>query len=1182
MAKNTIEVQISGNTTGLDAAITRAKGAINTIGEAGTKSGQKLMQATQKAAQSFTSLGSKAKSAASDLTSSINKAKQALDELDFGDTLGGGTAIATASAAFLTLAQNINQAQQSISKLQAMTGASSAEMQGLSESLANVYASGAGNDWGDVAQAMGVAKQVTGQMGSELENVSKGALLVRDSFDIDVNESVRAADSLMKQFGITGEEAYTLIAQGAQNGANKNGDLADTLNEYSTQFAQLGFSAEQFTGVLITGAQSGAFSIDKVGDAIKEFNIRVKDGSKTTEEGFAAIGLNADEMAQKFAAGGETAQQAFKETISALAEMQDPVEQNIAGVNLFGTQWEDLGAKGVLALANISDKANMTADTLQQLQIANLSSVGDIFDYIGRQIEVGLILPLVQEAMPALRDFASWITEFVNIVKSGGIAEAFNTMIPPEFQIILGAIAGIIGGILLAAIISLVAVAAPLVSVFAGVAVAGAQFAALGAIIGAGITIAIEAITALDEEFGIMDSIMEGISPTIESLRDNFSESFSQISSAVSDFVSAISDGFNSIYPIIEPLIAFVVDYLVQSFITGFNLIGDVLNTFISVASSFVTGVIEVLTGIINFITGVFTGDWSKAWEGIKQIFSGVFNTIKSIAENVLGGIKNMINTILDGISSAASKLPSLNLNVRGLNIPGFAVGGLISKPTIATFAENGPEMAIPIDGSQRAKNLWTQTGEMLGMFRKDNAQGMSIASSITGNSFNQDITATAKADIIVKTDKTLSDIGKIEQKIKDLQTQGKEVSDNLYTSIKDKQESLVQDINKAFDDITKDAVKLGKDFVDFKIEKNFSHLKGAEKLDAQLVLDTSDAFDKLDAYKQKFVDSTKEAQALVEAAKKANDEKALDKATALLEQRKTDEIAAEKYISAEKENIIRDFYDNQVNMHINCKDIKAEIDEAYNNLSLEQLQEVLTQENAMRLNNMEAQKEMMDLYQEAYLAAHMTNSQLIADLYGTVYDSLGENIEGLISGTISWGSAIKSLGQSLIQTVVKFYAQKLAGMMTASLMGQSMETAAAAKSTALAASTTAAWATAALYKEMVMPGTSAIALGSLAASSAAAGTIAKIPALASGGITTGAAIAMIGEGKDQEAILPLNKSAFEKVGLTNNKPSVNQTVVINALDGKSVERILKKNGGTLVKSLKNQASKFNGRGAAL
>lgn len=353
MAKNTIEVQISGNTTGLDAAITRAKGAINTIGEAGTKSGQKLMQATQKAAQSFTSLGSKAKSAASDLTSSINKAKQALDELDFGDTLGGGTAIATASAAFLTLAQNINQAQQSISKLQAMTGASSAEMQGLSESLANVYASGAGNDWGDVAQAMGVAKQVTGQMGSELENVSKGALLVRDSFDIDVNESVRAADSLMKQFGITGEEAYTLIAQGAQNGANKNGDLADTLNEYSTQFAQLGFSAEQFTGVLITGAQSGAFSIDKVGDAIKEFNIRVKDGSKTTEEGFAAIGLNADEMAQKFAAGGETAQQAFKETISALAEMQDPVEQNIAGVNLFGTQWEDLGAKGVLALANI-------------------------------------------------------------------------------------------------------------------------------------------------------------------------------------------------------------------------------------------------------------------------------------------------------------------------------------------------------------------------------------------------------------------------------------------------------------------------------------------------------------------------------------------------------------------------------------------------------------------------------------------------------------------------------------------------------------------------------------------------------------------------------------------------------------------------------------------------------------
>ena len=47
-------------------------------------------------------------------------------------------------------------------------------------------------------------------------------------------------------------------------------------------------------------------SIDKVGDAVKEFNLRAKDGSNTTIEAFQALGMNADEMTKRFAAGGDT------------------------------------------------------------------------------------------------------------------------------------------------------------------------------------------------------------------------------------------------------------------------------------------------------------------------------------------------------------------------------------------------------------------------------------------------------------------------------------------------------------------------------------------------------------------------------------------------------------------------------------------------------------------------------------------------------------------------------------------------------------------------------------------------------------------------------------------------------------------------------------------------------------
>ena len=56
------------------------------------------------------------------------------------------------------------------------------------------------------------------------------------------------------------------------------------------------------------------------------------DGSDTTIAGFEAIGLNADEMAAKFAQGGESAKEAFYEVMSGLSEMKDPLAQNVAGV----------------------------------------------------------------------------------------------------------------------------------------------------------------------------------------------------------------------------------------------------------------------------------------------------------------------------------------------------------------------------------------------------------------------------------------------------------------------------------------------------------------------------------------------------------------------------------------------------------------------------------------------------------------------------------------------------------------------------------------------------------------------------------------------------------------------------------------------------------------------------------
>ena len=227
----------------------------------------------------------------------INKETQALEELTKQQeeyksasasisAMGGGfkgmMAGATAGLGISTFIQDISAYQEAMGQAKAMTGATGEEWQNIQEAVKSVYVSGLTADMQDAAQATSQIQQIMGNLGNDLANTSKNAILLRDTFDMEVTESARAAKVMMEQFGVNEQQAYTLMAQGAQLGADKNGDLLDTLNEYSVQFKQMGFNAEGFMNILVSGAQSGVWSVDKIGDSIKEFNIRVKDGSKTT------------------------------------------------------------------------------------------------------------------------------------------------------------------------------------------------------------------------------------------------------------------------------------------------------------------------------------------------------------------------------------------------------------------------------------------------------------------------------------------------------------------------------------------------------------------------------------------------------------------------------------------------------------------------------------------------------------------------------------------------------------------------------------------------------------------------------------------------------------------------------------------------------------------------------------
>lgn len=351
----------------------------------------------------------------------------------------GGIAVATGKAvvdAGKYLADLGNEYNTAINQLSAATGATGAELDSLGESVKNIYAQNLGDDFADVADGLAATQKASDLTGEALEKATAAGFNLRDVFDYDVSESARAASALMKNFNIDAEEAYGLIAVGAQNGADKNGDLLDTLNEYSPQFAALGLSADQFIGTLVEGADAGLFSIDKVGDAVKEFNIRAKDGSDTSREAFESLGLNADKMFAAFAAGGDTAEAAFFDTVEALNNMDDPLARNAAGVALFGTQFEDLEAGVLPVLASIETAAYDGAAALQQINDVKYNDLGSAFEAVKRSAEVALLpmASMIANTLTALAPILSDTFEAIAPV----ITDTLNACMPFVQEFLVG------------------------------------------------------------------------------------------------------------------------------------------------------------------------------------------------------------------------------------------------------------------------------------------------------------------------------------------------------------------------------------------------------------------------------------------------------------------------------------------------------------------------------------------------------------------------------------------------------------------------------------------------------------------------------------------------------------------------------------------------------------------------
>ena len=359
-----------------------------------------------------------AKKDMSETKKELDDVKQSASDLKdvFKDTIAeasaiGGTLVAGAATAIGSANDNVK----ATNNLQALTGLSSDEVKEYKELIESVYKNNFGEDQENVAEAIALIKQNLNDLDdTKLQDVVENLFTLEDTFGFDYTETLRAAKMLIDQFGISADEAFNLIVQGAQNGLNKNGDLLDSINEYSVHYKQQGYSAEEFFNSLENGTAAGTFSVDKLGDAMKEFGIRTKDTATTTQEGFELIGLDADTMRSKFAAGGESARQATDEVLQALFDMDDQVAQNQAGVDLFGTMWEDLGIDGVKALMDVKGSADKTKTSMQDIKDIKYSDIESDWESLSRTIKTDIISPIGKDLYPTAKKAISWTSEHLD------------------------------------------------------------------------------------------------------------------------------------------------------------------------------------------------------------------------------------------------------------------------------------------------------------------------------------------------------------------------------------------------------------------------------------------------------------------------------------------------------------------------------------------------------------------------------------------------------------------------------------------------------------------------------------------------------------------------------------------------------------------------------------------------
>lgn len=457
------------------------------------------------------------------------------------------------------------------------------------------------------------------------------------------------------------------------------------------------------------------------------------------KDGMDGLAIKLDEWAQWFKDNKEN----IKDFADRLGQAVKPVAELV--IQIGDTAWTVFAS----VLSTINDLLMSICDSLLKMDVTELRALlvmigglGAVFGVASSAISLGFSL-----ADTSLKKTISQSKGFVDFFKNIGMSlgEGLGSMFQPVVSIwtkLQGVIAGL-GTTFMTAFSSVTATSGivlqngTMLQKFVTLLSAGLK--GLWAVIKAHpiamiITAVVACITAVaklyqnSEEFrNFVNDLWENtIKPVFKGLAEAVKELWEKHlkplwENQLKPLFNSLGTAFKGMWNTISEVIGWVVGLLGGTFLSTFvNVFGSILTTVTDIIGS----VADILGGLIDFLTGVFSGDWSKAWEGIKKVFKGIWDSLVNVVKapinliiglinGLVGGIVQGVNAIIKNINKLSWKVPDwvpliggsyFGFNLRTLsapNIPYLAKGGIITEPTVAMMGEyagayQNPEIVAP------------------------------------------------------------------------------------------------------------------------------------------------------------------------------------------------------------------------------------------------------------------------------------------------------------------------------------------------------------------------------------------------------------------------------------------------------------------------------------------------------